>query len=463
MPKHLLFSSVVCVLCAVCLGLLPSCKKAAAVQAVTTGTMNITSDPSGAEITILGKHAGTTPYVTKPVPAAMYIVKVAKDGYVPAWVPVTVTAGRQTDADIKLEPEKATVLIDSDPPGARVMMDGKEVGYTPLLLHDLSIGDYSAIVEKDGYTRREVKWPVPNGRPFKISAPLENNISMLSMVTKPEFAEIEIDGQPYGNTPLKEYLKLGPHIIRFSKQGYKTYEKVVTVVRDEEDKTQELVVELEELPGKLTLESTPSEARVFIDGVDFGVTPYVRDTIEAGEYKISLSKDGYDSLEETVTIHPGEHMKRSFTLNSNLGTIKLNVNPPGMNVYLDGVFVCRTEGEVDSKTGIKSRDVSKSITLENLPAGEHTIMVSNKHAKPNTKSITVTVGKGKTAKPPELNMWLPDTKIVLKNGSVYTGRLNDKYSEESNRISFRQSAGISTDYNKSEIKEIIPLDITDGE
>lgn len=463
MPKHLLFSSVVCSLCAICLCLLPSCKKEAPVQEVTTGTMNITSDPSGAEITILGKPAGTTPKVTKAVPAAMYIVKVAKDGYEPAWVPVTVSAGRQTEVDVKLEPEKATVLIDSDPSGAQVMMNGKEAGFTPLLLHDLALGDYSAVVQLDGYTRREVKWSVPNGRPFMVTAPLENNIGTISLVTVPDSAEIEIDGKPYGNTPLQEFLKLGPHIIRFSKQGYKPYEKMVTVARDEEGKKQELVVELEELPGKLTLESIPSEARVFIDGVDFGVTPYERDSIESGEYKISLSMDGYDTLEETITIHPGEHMKRSFTLNSNLGMIKLNVNPPGMNVYLDGVFVCRTEGEVDSKTGIKSRDVSKSITLENLPAGEHTIMVSNKHAKPNTKSITVTVGKGKTAKPPELNMWLPDTRIVLKNGSVYTGRLNDKYSEDSNRISFRHSAGISTDYNKSEIKEIIPLDITDGE
>ena len=62
------------------------------------GVMNLTSDPDGAEITILGKSAGTTPKTTNPVPAAMYIVKVSKDGYEPAWRAVNVSAGRRTES-----------------------------------------------------------------------------------------------------------------------------------------------------------------------------------------------------------------------------------------------------------------------------------------------------------------------------------------------------------------------------
>lgn len=460
MPKHFLFP-LVCFLCALCL--LPSCKKEEPVQTEAKGTMVITSEPSGAEITILGKSAGTTPKTTNPVPAAMYIVKVSKDGYEPAWRAVNVSAGRQTDVDFQLEPEKATVLIASEPSGAQVLMDGREVGVTPLLLHDLPIGSYSATIQKDGYTtKRDWPWTVPNSRPFMVFVSLENNIGTLSMVTIPEGAEVEIDGKPYGITPLQEFLKLGPHRIRFSRPGYKPFEKIVTVVRDEEaEQKQELEVALEELPGKLSLESVPSGARVFINGNDYGETPYERDSIDSGEYEISLSMNGYDTLTETIVIHPGEQMKRSFNLKSNLGKIKLNVNPPGMRVYLDGKFVGRTEAEVDPDTGAKSRDISKPITLDGLPAGDHTIMVSNKHAKPNTRTITVPVGKGKTVEVPELTMWLPDTTIILKNGSKYTGRLTDKYSEDSSKISFRHSAGISTDYNRSEIREIVPLNIMD--
>ena len=64
---------------------------------------------------------------------------------------------------------------------------------------------------------------------------------------------------------------------------------------------------------------------------------------------------------------------------------------------------------------------------------------------------------------PEVTLWLPDTEIVLKNGSKYTGRLSDKYAEDSKKIAFRHSAGITSEYNRDDIKEIIPLNINDEE
>ena len=460
-----LFLSAVCFVCAAALVFLPSCKKKAPEQNLSDyGSMNITSDPSGAEVSILGKVIGTTPRVTNPVPSAMYIVKFSMDGYEPAWLPVNVVPGRQVEAHVTLVPENATVIIDSEPSGAHVQMNGKEIGDTPVLLPDLALGSYSASVQMAGYTRRDISWKVQNGRPILINVPLMNNIGTLSLESDPGAAEIEIDGKTYGNTPFKDFLEQGQHKIRLTKTGYKPYEKIVTVKRDET--TEENAV-LEKLPGSLSLNSEPTGAALFINGIDYGVTPYKRDSIEAGDYTILLTKDGYDPLEQTITVHPGEPMDRTFTLDSNTGSIILSVNPPGMNIYLDGKFICRTEAES------KSRDVSKRVTIRNLAAGEHTVTVSNKHARPDVKSITVTVGKGRAVQVPEVCFWLPDTTIILKNGSKYTGRMTDKYSESANRISFMHSAKPGSDgkltstiineYNKSDIQEIIPLNIIDGE
>lgn len=82
-----------------------------------------------------------------------------------------------------------------------------------------------------------------------------------------------------------------------------------------------------------------------------------------------------------------------------------------MNIYLDGKFICRTEPEG------KSRDISKRVTIRNLTSGEHMIMVSNKHAKPDVQNIKVTVGKGKTEQVSEIKAWLPDTTIILKTAA----------------------------------------------
>jgi len=455
MMKRLFHTVVFSACAAAALVFLPSCEEKVPEKDLSSyGSMNITSEPSGAEVSILGKVIGTTPRVTNPVPAAMYIVKFSMDGYEPVWIPVTVTSGRQVEAHADLVPENATVIIDSNPSGAHVQMNGKDIGDTPVLLPDLALGSYSASVQMTGYTRRDISWKVQNGRPILINVPLMNNIGTLSLESDPEAAEIEIDGQAYGTTPFRDFLEQGQHKVRFTKDGYKPYETIVNVNRDE---TTTVDARLETLPGSLAIDSEPTGATLFINGVDYGVTPYSRDSIEAGDYTVRLSKDGYDTLEQTVTVHPGEPMNRSFTLASNLGSIVLSVNPPGLNVYLDGKFICRTEPEG------KSRDVSKRVTIKNLSSGEHTITVSNKHAKPDVKDITVTVGKGKTVQVPEISLWLPDTTIVLKNGSKYTGRLTDKYADDAKRIAFRHSAGITSEYNKSDIQEIIPLNIIDGE
>ncbi len=455
MMKRLFFSAVCSVCAAAALVFLPSCEKKEPEKDMSDyGSMNITSEPAGAEVSILGKVIGTTPRVTNPVPSAMYIVKFAMDGYEPAWLPVNVTPGRQVEAHVALVPENATVIIDSEPTGAHVQMNGKELGDTPVLLPDLPLGSYSATVQMTGYTRRDISWKVQNGRPILIKVPLMNNIGTLSLVSDPTAAEVEIDGQAYGSTPFRDFVEQGQHKIRLTKNGYKPYEKVVTVNRDE---LTEVEANMETLPGSLAIDSEPTGASLFINGIDYGVTPYKRDVIEAGDYTIRLTMDGHDPLEQTITVHPGEPMSRTFTLDSNLGVIILSVNPPGVNIYLDGKFICRTEAEG------KSRDVSKRVTIKNLASGEHTITVSNKHAKPDVKDITVTVGKGKTVQVPEVTLWLPDTQIILKNGSKYTGRLTDKYSEDSKRFSFRHSAGITSEYNRDDIREIIPLNVNDGE
>ena len=454
--KKRIFLSVVCAVCAASLAFLPSCgkKEEPGPDLSDYGSMNITSEPSGAEISILGKSIGVTPRVTNPVPSAMYIVKFAMDGYEPVWMPVNVVPGRQVDVHASLVQENATVLINSDPAGAHVQMNGKELGDTPVILPDLALGSYSASVQMEGYTRRDISWKVQNGRPIMINVPMMNNIGTLSVNTDPESVEIEIDGRAYGNTPFRDFMEQGQHKIRLTQTGYKAYEKIVTVKRDE---TTDVDIQLETLPGSLTLNSSPSGASILINGVDYGTTPYSRESIEAGDYTVQMSLPGYDTIEQSVTVHPGEPMTRTFTLEPNTGNLILSVNPPGMNIYLDGKFICRTEAES------KSRDTSKRVTLKNIASGKHTITVSNKNAKPAVQNITVTVGKGQTLPVDELNAWLPDTTIILKNGSKYTGRLTDKYTEDSDKVLFRHSAGIKDEYKRSEIKEIIPLNVIDGE
>ncbi len=61
-----------------------------------------------------------------------------------------------------------------------------------------------------------------------------------------------------------------------------------------------------EFVGRLSVESRPSGARVFLDNKQIGVTPLAMPSIKAGEHAIRLERDGYRHWTSTVRIVAGE-------------------------------------------------------------------------------------------------------------------------------------------------------------
>lgn len=427
-----------------------SCKKEVAPASPVNGTMRLVSTPSDATISILGKDIGKTPYTTNPVPQGMYIVKIQKPGCKPYWKPVKVVPGKETLVDAELQPLTSTVVIDTIPSGGFVTMNGKDYSNAPVVIGDLPIGTYKATVKLSGYAQKEVTWEIPNDRPVMIKVPLTNNVGTLNVRSDPEGASVTIDGQSFGNTPLNETLEQGQYKLVLSKEGYKSFEKIVSVLREETTREE---VTLDTLPGSMNITSDPLGAAIFINGVEFGVTPYTRASIESGSYQVKLSKEGFDDEESEITIQPGSHFEKEFSLHPNTGTINLTISPAGMNVYLDGKFICKTEPENDDE------DVCKQISLSNLSYGKHTVTITHKKADPQKKEMTVTLGKGQTLQAPRISFWLPNAQLVLTNGSIYTGRIVGRYTQDSTKLLFRHSAGIQSEYQRSQIREINKLKI----
>jgi hypothetical protein len=71
------------------------------------------------------------------------------------------------------EVEGRGVLIDSDPSGAKVYVDGVERGLTPLYLESLPSGGYSIRVTKDGYEDRRFRLTARRGSRVEVSVDLE--------------------------------------------------------------------------------------------------------------------------------------------------------------------------------------------------------------------------------------------------------------------------------------------------
>jgi two-component system, NarL family, nitrate/nitrite response regulator NarL len=82
-----------------------------------------------------------------------------------------------------------------------------------------------SIFEKLGVsTRLELALFAINNLPFKTS------MTLVSFVSNPAGAEIEVDGKFLGSTPAEVRLALGPRTIKVSKRGFKPYQRTVQVL-----------------------------------------------------------------------------------------------------------------------------------------------------------------------------------------------------------------------------------------
>ena len=127
----------------------------------STGILQIESDPPGLVYALQGEtperleRSGRTPARLADLPTGRYQVTVQREGW-PQPVVETVAVERQKTALVSAEFAAGTLLVTSDPAGAVIVQNGKEVARTPWQT-DRVPGDYAFEVRLKGYKTASVR------------------------------------------------------------------------------------------------------------------------------------------------------------------------------------------------------------------------------------------------------------------------------------------------------------------
>jgi serine/threonine protein kinase len=140
----------------------------AAAAATTAGRLLVRSTPGGAEVFVNGERRGVTPLALRDLPFGAYAVRVVRAGFAPVEQRVAIDAGRParsleltltrgaaaTPAPAPAGTEAVapgSLLVESRPAGARVLVDGAEIGVTPVTVPSLTAGPHTVRIERPGY------------------------------------------------------------------------------------------------------------------------------------------------------------------------------------------------------------------------------------------------------------------------------------------------------------------------
>lgn len=148
------------------------------------GRLSVKSTPSGASVMIDGRPAGKTPLNLTDLSLATHAVSVSRPGFVTETRRVALTRRAPSAVlVITLKTERAgsgaaalttgSISVDSRPRGARVTMDGRNLGVTPLSVPGVSPGAHTVRVELAGHKPVTTSVMVKAGETARIALTLE--------------------------------------------------------------------------------------------------------------------------------------------------------------------------------------------------------------------------------------------------------------------------------------------------
>ena len=225
--------------------------------------------------------------------------------------------------------------VRSEPSGAKIYLDGKEVGESPVVLSGVTPGRRLIRVVKEGYEPYEV-FEIAGADRKEVIVNLKKMVKEgeLMVRTEPSGASVTINGQPVGRSPYEgKGLSPGIYRIRVTKEGYENWEKAEIV---DVGKRVEILAQLKAKEGDLEVRSEPPGGKVYVDGKYMGVTPLYLLRIRPGQYLVLVAKDGYYPHEERVEIKGADRKTVLASLKSRLGGLVVSLKTSGASPYIDG-------------------------------------------------------------------------------------------------------------------------------
>jgi formylglycine-generating enzyme required for sulfatase activity len=192
------------------------------------GTLQISTIPSGAHVSVDGVDNGLAPVVVD-VPSGVRQIRLSAPNLKVWESSVVLKAGEALNVGpITLGQPDAHLTLRSIPSGAEVTIGGVHRGYTPLEV-DLPAGiSHELVLTSAGYATWTNSILSEAGKKVTLDAKLEPVGGRVTIQGEPDGAQLLVDGVDRGHTPQSLVLSAIEHRIEVRKEGWTTYTGTVT-------------------------------------------------------------------------------------------------------------------------------------------------------------------------------------------------------------------------------------------
>ena len=263
-----------------------------------TGTAEIQTVPDGAQVWYQGRQLGVTPLRTEFAIGAHEVELRYKN--TTRTVMLDITPGNTFVQRVEWGTPRVTgkLRVESDPPGANVLVDGKPRGVTPLNVDDLVVGKHTVDVSLSGNTVHE-SVDVKAAKTATVRTSIYQGwLALFSPID----VKVAADGRPLTlDDQGRVMLPSGAHQLTVQNRAL-GYTETRTVEIKPGDTTPFSIV----VPKTSLSVTTSSPAEVWVDGEPAGPTPVSNFPVDIGtrEVLVRAADQGERRATVTATVNP---------------------------------------------------------------------------------------------------------------------------------------------------------------
>lgn len=283
-------------------------------NAKISGTLEVTSFPTGAPVRIDGKSEIGDLELRTPLrlmglfSAGKHTIEIDHPDYDPYQQEIILYPGVTSKVDAKLNRATGAIAIEASVPGATVFLGSKIIGTTPLTE---AITVFSGTVVSIELRHPEMKpfqaqIEVPRNETKTVYAKMEPLDSFLSLTSTPPKANVAIDGMMIDQVTPTGLIKIsrGPHIVRISKDGYVTHEVNLNAKGGEKLVIPRATLKVQK-NAILRGISIFGQADLFLNGKKLESDLYEKEIVPDA-YELIIKKEGYYEYKQRFNLNEAE-------------------------------------------------------------------------------------------------------------------------------------------------------------
>lgn len=206
---------------------------------VSSSTLNVSSNVSGASVFVDDRLVGRTPLSRVAIAAGNRAIRVSANGYSDYVTNVSVRGNETVNVTANLGQivRTGTLSVNSNVAGAEVFIDNRRAGRTPINISDLNAGSYSIRITAPNYSDYASSVTVQAGRTTNVNANLIQVVRQVTVTVRSNVdqGEVYLDGTRVGslnNGVLSFVTDRGNAEVVILSSGYRAFVRSLTLNND---------------------------------------------------------------------------------------------------------------------------------------------------------------------------------------------------------------------------------------